>query len=288
MSLIAVPDRALVLVSGETAAEFLQALITTDLTGVGAHDVLPGALLTPQGKILFDFLVSRTEDGIRLETAASDGPALLKRLMLYKLRAPITLGLEAPADVAVSLAPVDGGFADMRFAKAGTPAYRLYGEAGSEAGAADLDALRIAAGIAVSGRDFALQDAFPHDVLLDRNGGLSFRKGCYVGQEVVSRMQHRGTARRRVVTVEAAIDLPQSGTTITAGGKAIGTLGSVLSDRGLAIVRIDKAGEALADGVDILAGDVPVRLALPAWSGLAFPEPTQATDETPPQAEVGH
>ncbi|MGO7223683.1 folate-binding protein, partial [Rhizobium ruizarguesonis] len=77
------------------------------------------------------------------------------------------------------------------------------------------DALRISHGIVTSGSDFARQDAFPHDVLMDFNGGISFRKGCYVGQEVVSRMQHRGTARRRVVTVSAATALPETGTEIT-------------------------------------------------------------------------
>lgn len=131
--------------------------------------------------------------------------------------------------------------------------------------------MRIAHGIAISGLDFALQDAFPHDVLMDLNGGLSFKKGCYVGQEVVSRMQHRGTARRRVVTVSAATALPATGTEITAAGKPLGTLGSVSGGSGLAIVRIDRAGAAMAEGTPLLAGGAPVSLALPQWSGLVFP-----------------
>jgi folate-binding Fe-S cluster repair protein YgfZ len=106
---------------------------------------------------------------------------------------------------------------------------------------------------------------------MDFNGGLSFRKGCYVGQEVVSRMQHRGTARRRVVTVSAATTLPETGTEITAGGKPVGALGSVEGGSGLAIVRIDRAGAAMAAGTPLLAGETPVSLVLPAWSGLVFP-----------------
>ena len=106
---------------------------------------------------------------------------------------------------------------------------------------------------------------------MDKNGALSFRKGCYVGQEVVSRMQHRGTPRRRVVIVAGASTLPESGTAITAEGKSIGTLGTVYGTSALAIVRIDKAGEAMANGVDLLAGEVPVTLTLPEWSGLSFP-----------------
>ncbi|NHT74940.1 folate-binding protein YgfZ [Rhizobiaceae bacterium CRRU44] len=278
MSLFAVPDRALVTVSGETAVEFLQALITTDVIQLTADEVRPGALLTPQGKILFDFLVSRTETGLRLETGAEQAPALLKRLTLYKLRAPITLALDTEINVAVSFDAVEGALLDVRFATSGAPAYRVYGTKGIADTEGRVDDARIAGGIAVSGADYALQDAFPHDILLDRNGGLSFRKGCYVGQEVVSRMQHRGTARRRVVTVEGMSDLPASGTAITAGGKPIGTLGSVAGRSGLAIVRIDKAGDALASQTDILAGDVKVALALPAWTGLAFPVPSPNTE----------
>jgi folate-binding protein YgfZ len=285
MSLLSVPDRALVLVSGEPAIAFLQALITTDLLQLEADEVRPGALLTPQGKILFDFLVSRTDNGVRLETDVDQAPALMKRLTLYKLRAPITLSLDAETAVAVSFEPAEGALRDVRFAISGVTAYRIYGASGVDDSSGRVDAARIAAGIAVSGADYALQDAFPHDVLLDKNGGLSFRKGCYVGQEVVSRMQHRGTARRRVVTVEGNDTLPASGTPITAGGKVIGTLGSVAGRTGLAIVRIDKAGEAMADRTDILAGDVKVALALPAWTGLAFPVPSP--DAAPETSEAG-
>jgi folate-binding Fe-S cluster repair protein YgfZ len=109
---------------------------------------------------------------------------------------------------------------------------------------------------------------------MDMNGGLSFRKGCYVGQEVVSRMQHRGTARRRLVIVAGEATLPPSGTNISVNGRPIGSLGTVLDRDGLAIVRIDKAGEAIAKGEAILAGDVRLTLTLPAWTGLVFPNET--------------
>ena len=107
--------------------------------------------------------------------------------------------------------------------------------------------------------------------MMDRNGGLNFKKGCYVGQEVVSRMQHRSTARRRLVTVTAEPALPPPGTTITVGGRDIGALRTVEGAAGLAVVRIDKAGEAMASGTPIMAGDAAVTLTLPAWSGLDFP-----------------
>lgn len=163
-----------------------------------------------------------------------------------------------------------GSVKDASFAKAGIALTRAPGnlDDGSEEA---YHALRIEAGISISGHDYALQDAFPHDVLLDQTSGLSFRKGCYVGQEVVSRMQHRGTTRRRVVIVSGDAALPASGTEIVAGGKPVGTLGSVSGNKGLAIVRIDRVGDALARGVALSVGDVAVSLALPAWSGLSFP-----------------
>src|SRR3546814_556869 len=106
---------------------------------------------------------------------------------------------------------------------------------------------------------------------MDRNAVLSVSKGCYVGREFVSRMQHRGTARGRLVQVSADASLPESGTAITVAGKPVGALGTVSGGSGLAIVRIDRVGAALAAGQTVLAGDVPVDLTLPAWSGLSFP-----------------
>ncbi len=273
MPRVRLDDRAIVSVSGKDAEDLLQGLITTDLDALTADEARPGALLTPQGKILFDFMISRDGDGFRLETAADQAEALLKRLTMYKLRSAVTLALDTETPTIITFdEPQASGYRDHRFEKAGASVFRSYGEAATDAASAsDLDQLRITSGIAVSGPDFALQDAFPHDVLMDKNGALSFRKGCYVGQEVVSRMQHRGTPRRRVVIVAGASALPDSGTAITAEGKSIGTLGTVRGASALAIVRIDKAGEAMANGVPLLAGDVPVTLTLPDWTGLAFP-----------------
>ena len=273
MQPVALQDRALITVSGQDAQEFLQALITTDLDLLEDGEAKPGALLTPQGKILFDFVVTRDGTSIRLETGTDQAESLLKRLTMYKLRAPISLALTNPATVTVRFDAAPGAYRDARFAKAGQTVYRAYDTEGvtARAGSGDYDRLRILNGIAVSGSDYALQDAFPHDVLMDKNGALSFKKGCYVGQEVVSRMQHRGTARRRVVIVAAETALPETGTPLTAKGRSIGVLGSVIGASGLAIVRIDKAGDAIASSEPILAGNIAVTLTLPAWTGLDFP-----------------
>ncbi len=271
MPAVFLKDRSLIAVGGAEAQSFLQNLITTDIVSLAGDEARPGALLTPQGKILFDFMIWRDGEGFVIETDVSQREALLKRLTMYRLRAPVTLTAMAEDGVTVSWGEDAGdGVKDSRFAKAGIPLMRRPGRHGSD-DASLYEALRIAHGVVASGPDYALQDAFPHDVLMDFNGGLSFKKGCYVGQEVVSRMQHRGTARRRVVTVSAEAALPASGTEITAGGKPVGALGSVEGTSGLAIVRIDRAGEAMAAGTPLLAGDVAVTLSLPAWSGLSFP-----------------
>ena len=274
MPAVFLKDRSLLSVGGADAQSFLQNLITTDITSLAADEARPGALLTPQGKILFDFMIWQDGDGYMIETDAGQRDALLKRLTMYKLRAAVTLAPVAEEGISVCWGEdTDGvslGVRDSRFTKAGLTLTRRPGRHGDGAEAL-YDALRIAHGIATSGSDFSLQDAFPHDVLMDLNGGLSFKKGCYVGQEVVSRMQHRGTARRRVVTVSAATALPGTGTEITAAGKPVGTLGSIDGGSGLAIVRIDRAGAAMAEGTPLLAGGTAVSLTLPQWSGLVFP-----------------
>ncbi|CAN7215466.1 folate-binding protein [Agrobacterium tumefaciens] len=265
-------DRRLIRVSGTGAEEFLNNLITADVENLPEGEARAAALLTPQGKILFDFLIWRDGGDYLIETGVAEQDALLRRLTMYKLRAPVDLKAETVEGVSVfwnETAPT-AGIRDGRFGKGGIDLYRMPG-ASASGDIAAYDALRVEHGIAESGRDYALQDAFPHDVLMDVNDGVSFKKGCFVGQEVVSRMKHRGTARRRVVTVSAEGALPTSGTEMTADGKPVGTLGTVCGNRALAIVRIDRIADAFASGTPLLAETVPVTVALPAWSGLSFP-----------------
>ncbi len=257
-------------VCGPDAAGFLQGLITTDVESLPEGLAKPGALLTPQGKIMFDFLISRKADGFALETGMAQRDGLVRRLSLYRLRANVAIVASPMTGTSVFQCEIAGAVKDHRFAVAGQSLWRLEGRHGAES-TPFYTALRISAGIAESGYDYALSDIFPHDALMDLNGSVSFKKGCYVGQEVVSRMQHRATARRRVVIVSCRSDLPPTGTPVMAGDKPVGSLGSVCGRQGLAIVRIDKAGDAMHSGQPILAGDVAVSLTLPQWSGLVFP-----------------
>ncbi|MBW6420610.1 folate-binding protein YgfZ [Rhizobium sp. XQZ8] len=271
--------KSLIRLSGKDAQDFLQGLITTDIDSLPENEARPGALLTPQGKILFDFLIWRDGDGFLIETETAHREALMRRLTMYKLRAAVEIAAVAGGGITVFWGDEAGKATvkDAAFDKAGITLTRASGKLadGSEEAYHDL---RIAAGISASGHDYGLQDAFPHDVLLDKTGGLSFRKGCYVGQEVVSRMQHRGTARRRLAIVSGANALPASGTEIVAGGKPVGTLGSVAGNKGLAIVRTDRVGDALTRDLPLTAGDVVLTLILPEWTGLSFPTEVQEAE----------
>ncbi|TGQ66741.1 folate-binding protein [Mesorhizobium sp. M00.F.Ca.ET.186.01.1.1] len=278
-------DRTLISVSGPDAEHFLQNILTTDLDALAAGEVKPGALLAPQGKILFDFLISRAgENAFRLECRADIVDDFLRRLMLYRLRAKVELAKQDQSLVTVvwgddsTASHSDStAFGDTRFRDATVKRSYGGGAKGGEAGA--WQALRIASGIAESGTDYQLGDAFPHDVLLDETGGVGFKKGCYVGQEVVSRMQHRGTARRRVLIVQAERPLPVAGTDLSVEGRSVGTLGSNAGTSGLAIARVDRVKAALDAGQPILAGDVPVTLTIPAWARFSFPQDAAGAEE---------
>ena len=286
-------DRTAILIEGPDAEHFLQNVLTVDLDGLSAGEARPGALLTPQGKILFDFLISRRgETGFLLDTTAGTAGDMMRRLTLYRLRAKADISLadqmvvttrwpddSAGSEIDSTASQGDSAWlADRRFPQ-GAGVARHYGEAVATDAAADgYDRLRIAHGVAECGRDFASGDAFPHDVLLDENGGVGFRKGCYVGQEVVSRMQHRGTARRRVMVAAGEAELPEVGTPVEAGGRAIGTLGSVSGRHGLAIMRIDRAGEAQCGGVAVTAGGVVLALSIPPAAKYTLPQATSADE----------
>jgi folate-binding protein YgfZ len=297
------PDRALISVVGPDAEHLLQNVITADLDTLKPGDAMPSALLSPQGKILFDFLVSRSgEKGLLLECRADVADDLVRRLMLYRLRAKaeitkldqgfVMVSWQADSDSFQSESATSQGgegasqsdsttarLRDLRFAE---PArvWRSYGDAAVGAGdLAGWHRFRVAEGIPESGSDYSLGDAFPHDVLLDQLDGVGFRKGCYVGQEVVSRMQHRGTARRRAVIATAEGPLPSPGTEIAAAGRPIGTLGSIAEYKAIAMVRLDKAKAAMDAGKPITAGEATLSLAIPSWARFTFPQDTTASEE---------
>lgn len=274
-------ERSYVGVEGPDAEKFLQGLITNDMDLLHTAPALHAALLSPQGKILFEFMVVRTPAGFLLDTGRGQAADLVKRLGLYKLRAKVEITCREDLDVyavwgeGAAAAAGPEGYPDPRQAALGLRMPRPVGSPPPGTGAeADYDAHRIALGIPEAGKDYVLGDTFPHEAGFDLLGGVAFDKGCFVGQEVVSRMQHRGTARKRFVIVDGQAALPPRGAEIVAvsgaASVALGAMGSAVGRQGLALVRIDRAAEALSNGLPIQAGEVGVALRVPAWATYSF------------------
>jgi tRNA-modifying protein YgfZ len=275
------PDRGVVKVSGDGARDFLNGLLTTDVALLRPGFGRFGALLTPQGKIIVDFLITEAPaghgGGFLFDCPRALAQALADKLGFYKLRAKVavenlsdSLGVLAAWDGDFAIKP-DLSFADPRNAALGWRilipedlAQKVADLIGAERlDSAAYDAHRIAMGVPRGGLDFSYGDAFPHETNMDRLHGVDFDKGCYVGQEVVSRMQHRGTARTRTVRVALDGFAPEPGTAIVAGDKTIGTMGSTAGRNGLALIRIDRAADALAAGLPLTSGGLAVRVADP-------------------------
>jgi folate-binding protein YgfZ len=270
-------DRGVLRVAGEPARHFLHNLVTANIETLTPGHARYAALLTPQGKIIVDFLVveAPAEDGggFFIDAPKALLPDLVQKLNFYKLRAKVTI---EPLYALAVLAAWDGvgtteyglDYRDPRLPALGQrvilPA-DVAQEAAADLGAelvdaSEYEAHRIALGVPRGGVDFIYGEVFPHDADLDKLDGVDFRKGCFVGQEVVSRVEHRGTARNRIVPVEFDAHAAEDGSPVMAGDKTIGTMGSSAGNIGLAMLRVDRVADAMAAGVPLLAGGIPMKL----------------------------
>ena len=295
------PDRSVGCVTGEDAAKLLQGIITNDMDLLDTEPAIFAGLLSPQGKVLFDFLVVRTGAGFALDVAGEKAAELAKRLAMYRLRAKVAIE-DASAEMAVVAAWPRGngavtppgaiGVVDPRSPELGSrfivprrALEHLLVQAGAAtAAASDYHAHRISLGIPEGGKDYDFGDAFPHEANLDLLGGVAFDKGCYIGQEIVARMQHRGTVRKRVVCVTGAASLPASRPEIKNGEVVIGRLGSVAGRRGLALLRLDRAIDAIDNGETITADGIALNVeqqALARHRAVVARKATSATGSDP-------
>ncbi len=290
------PDRGVIKIAGDDARKFLNGLVTVDTAKVTPMDAAFAGLLTPQGKIIADFIIAEAPEqsggGLFLDCPRPLAPALVERFNFYKLRAKViiedlseVLGVMAiwqgNANSQYGLCYADPRLPDlgMRCMLAPHLASKAAGELGAElVEAAAYEAHRIAHAIPRGGLDFIYGDAFPHDSDMDQLGGVDFDKGCFVGQEVVSRIEHRGTARTRAVAVRFDSFAPEPGTAVVAGERTIGTFGSSAQGRGIATLRLDRLGEALAEGKAVSAGGIELHVAKPAWARFAFPDKPNAVE----------
>ena len=288
------PERGVVKVAGADARRFLNGLATNDIGKVAPGQPRFAALLTPQGKIIVDFIAveATAEDGggFFLDCPRALAAALVEKLTFYRLRAKVAVENLSQALGVMALWP--GGadseyglcYADPRHPDLGTRVIlppEVAAEAAADLGAAltdadAYDAHRIALGVPRGGTDFSYGDTFPHEADMDQLAGVDFDKGCYIGQEVVSRVEHRATARSRVVPIAYDEFSPLPGIAVMAGDKQVGQLGSTAKGCGLALLRLDRVADALAAGTPLTAGGIVLRVVKPDWARFPFPGETQA------------
>ena len=282
------PDRGVLKVVGDDARKFLNGLLTADIAKVTPANAVFAALLTPQGKIMVDMIVAEApaEDGggFFLDCPRALAKTLTDRLNFYKLRAKVLV--EDLSEMLGVLAAWGGSgatdyglcYADPRLAELGLRCMlppHLAADAAADLGAKltdakDYEAHRIALGAPRGGLDFQYNDAFPHEADMDQLNGVDFEKGCYVGQEVVSRVEHRGTARKRVVPVAYDEFAPEAGVVVKVGDTEVGVMGSSAKGRGLAMLHLGRVGEALGAGQPIVSGGITLHPLKPAWARFAW------------------
>ncbi|RYG96406.1 MAG: folate-binding protein [Alphaproteobacteria bacterium] len=261
------PSRAAFRFSGADAQKLLFDVVTGRLLAEPGPGVW-WALLSPQGKIQAEGLSGWADGAFWLDVDAGAADAFLRKMRMYKLRAAVEIeDLRETHAVGWSF---DGWEAGIVHADPRGFGERVIATTAEAAAWLPADhryaARRISFGLPEQGPDFAADTTFPHDIGMDLLDGIDFVKGCYVGQEVVSRMKHRGTARRRPVIVsgvEAA-----AGAEVIAGGRAAGTLGEVVDGRAVAVLRLDR----ITDVTAVTVAGKPVTVELPSWANYAFGE----------------
>lgn len=239
---------ALLSVTGPDALKFLDDLVTQDLAPLATGACAYAGLLTAQGKLIADFFVWRLEAGFLLDVAAARAADLEKRLKLYKLRAAVAIG---PAGAPEGLTALDPRLPTLGARRPGDPGPAL--------------SARLALGVPDLAVDAAPEEVFALEALFEELNGVSFSKGCFVGQENVSRMKRRATTRKKFCPVNFEGDPPPFGAVVTAGAAELGAVRSAIPGRALALLRLDRALEALEKGQTLMVDGRAVRLDPPAW-----------------------
>jgi folate-binding protein YgfZ len=259
---IAKLDRTVLRISGDDVAAWLDGLVTNNLK----NDLTFAAILTPQGKIIADFFVwqnpERAQDkngAIYIDTAAKFGAGLFKRLKMYRLRAPITIDDVSEAVSIYAVWNDVAGIEDPRLA--GLRRLKSETSIDDTATPEEWDKHRLSLGLPDSQWDFETAETFPHNVNMDRLNGVDFKKGCFVGQEVVSRMQRKTDIRKRLCGIIYMGEL--DGTQIKAGERVIGDIVYSKNGQGMAMMRLDRLEASEAPP---MVGAVLLSILKPDWT----------------------
>jgi len=261
------PDRSVLEVTGADRVTFLNGLVSNDVAQAAPGRAVWAALLTPQGKYLADFFILAEPDRLLLDCAASQAALVSARLLRYRLRADVAI---APAPLAVHAAwdgtpDVTGCIAapDPRLPDAGWRVLAAEPLA-TNAGAEDFDLHRLTLGLPDGALDCEPEKTVLLEAGFDELGGVSWTKGCYMGQELTARTRYRGLLKRRLLSVSGDA-LPPPGTPVTDGERIVGDLRSSRAGVGLALLRLDALDHRLE------AGGVPLSVTMPAWVRLPQP-----------------
>ena len=289
-------DRAVIAVAGENAMEFLQGLISNDIHRAGPYRALYAALLTPQGKFLFDFFVAEADCRLLLDCEAGRANDLIKRLSLFKLRSDVTIyltdlttaaafgpgvhelfGFGSEAGAAV---PYGGGvaFVDPRLAEMGIRLLLTPGKSVEDKNLAEVqpdayENLRLSQGLPDGCRDMDIDKSTLLECGFEELHGVDFDKGCFMGQELTARTKYRGLVKRRLFPVRIEGPLPEPGAAITLDGANVGTIKSGASDKAIALLRLQAVADSRASGAKLTAGDSTVIPIEPAWMQATMPGP---------------
>ena len=251
-------SRALLAVEGEDWRGFLHNLITQDVETLQPGEIRFAGLLTPQGRLLFDLFVVGRAEGCFLDCDAERRASLLQRLSMYRLRAKVRLELHPGAVLAAwDGRPEGSGWsADPRLGTLGWRAYDLE----PPVGAADeslYQARRLALGVPDPVADCPADKTYPIEADFDLLGGIDFKKGCFVGQETTSRMKRRGQIKSRMAPVN--LNGPAAETEVLNGTLRAGEVTSVIGDRAMALLRLDRIFG------DLTLGEARVSVDMPDW-----------------------
>jgi folate-binding protein YgfZ len=286
---IEMPDRGLIAVAGDDARTFLQGLVTNNVDAITRSHAIYAALLTPQGKYLHDFFLFELSGTLYMDCEAARRDDLMGRLAMYRLRSKVTIeaadgqfalfaligdgaldaaGLAEPGGDAGAAVPFAGGIAyiDPRDSTAGArcavpreDAAQALSRAGFAAGAREIyERRRIALALPDGSRDMTVERSMPLEFRFEELNGIDFGKGCYVGQEVTSRIRNRGLVRRRLLHVAIEGAAPQPGTPVKRGDIDAGEMCSAADDSGLALIRLDVLAEMAESGGTLTAGDARI------------------------------
>jgi len=267
------PSRGVVRVSGPEAHDFLQGLVTNDMDKAEKAAIY-AALLTPQGKILFDFFILQSSEGYLLDCHGDDAPDLTKRLSMYRLRAKVEIADESDlwtcfAVFGPEADQLSGTHADPRLAALGRRGLFIGSESVPEhskiqsVSEEDYLTFCLSMGIANIPKDAGRDKTFLLEANFDELNGVDFTKGCYVGQELAARMKHRAKVRKRLLPIEIDGALPETGTPVLAGEREIGSLRSGIGNRAIALIRIDRLDEA--GDAPLTAGGCSLQVNWPVW-----------------------